>query len=80
VLLISAITSLLDLYAGGPAPPCLDAADANNDGRYNIVDPVAILQKVLGNPDVTIPPPYEEVGGDTGSSLGCDAFPVVTCP
>ncbi len=67
---------LLDyLFANGQAPPCLDAADANNDGRLNIVDPITIFQMVFGNAAVTIPAPFDSFGRDTGSSLGCATPP-----
>jgi hypothetical protein len=81
VTIADAVYILQDLFAGGPAPPCLDAADANNDGRYNVVDAVVVLQILFGNAAVSIPEPYLSIGSDTGSSLGCLTPPAaVNCP
>jgi hypothetical protein len=81
VTIADGIFILQDLFAGGPAPPCLDAADANNDGRYNLVDAIVIFQFLFGNPAVLIPEPYLEIGSDTDGSLGCATPPAtINCP
>jgi hypothetical protein len=78
VTIADAIFILTNLFAQGVVPPCLDAADANDDGRYDIVDAVTVLQVLFGNPMVVIPEPFENIGSDGGSSLGCDSPPDVT--
>lgn len=81
VTIADAIFVLDDLFAGGPSPPCAEAGDANNDGRYNLVDAIAIIQFLLGNLAVTIPAPLAELGTDSdGDALGCATLPAVTCP
>ena len=36
------------LFIGGEAPPCLDAADANDDGRINIADTIWLVSHLFG--------------------------------
>lgn len=79
VTLADGIFILQDLFGGGSAPPCADAADANNDARYNIVDAVTVFQYLFGNGNVSIPAPFFEVGSDSGGSLGCGTLPSVSC-
>lgn len=59
----------------GSTLPCLDAADANNDGTVNIADPICMLMELFSAP--CIPQPYPLCGPDTGTSLGCGWY---TCP
>ena len=54
---------------------CLDAADANDDGSVNIVDPVSILAWAFNG---ALPPPDpgpDECGTDpTDDDLGCETY------
>ena len=36
------------LTGQGPFPPCLDAGDANNDGRLDFADPIYMLSYLVG--------------------------------
>jgi hypothetical protein len=46
------------LFLGGPAPPCLAAANANGDGVLNITDGIYILNFLfLGGPPPAAPYP-----------------------
>ncbi|MBN1420570.1 MAG: IPT/TIG domain-containing protein [Planctomycetes bacterium] len=70
------IALLNHLFANGPAPPCADAADANDDGRMDIGDPIRILG-VLFSDEGPLPEPFEACGTDPTDDdpLGCDSFP-----
>ena len=60
------------LFRGGEPPPCRDAADANDDGRINLTDPVAILQ-VLFRGESALPEPFTAPGEDpTPDELDCE--------
>jgi hypothetical protein len=50
------------LMGGGQAPDCMLAADVNDDGIVNVVDP-AVLQDYLDEA-YTIPAPFPECGVD----------------
>jgi parallel beta-helix repeat protein len=66
-------------YLGGPPPPCMDAADVNDDSGEgsnaapNIADAIYFLSwRYLGGPP---PPPPSECGPDpTGDALDCASF------
>ena len=55
--------SLIYLFAGAPAPSCMDAADANDDGQVDIADPLWTLSTVFEGTH-TMPAPYPESGTD----------------
>ena len=63
------------LPLGQDPPSCLDAADAEDDGRINLRDPIYILGYLfLGGP--APPPPLGTCGPDrTADDLGCEASP-----
>ena len=61
--LSDAITILAYLFKNGPPSTCPDAADATDDGKIGIVDPIAILN-TLFTANMLIAPPYPEVGSD----------------
>ena len=72
------------LFLGGDAPPCLDAADADNSGKGapNITDAIFILNYLfLGTQSPPAPRPSAAVyaqtdcGTDTDDPIGCEAFP-----
>ncbi len=66
-----AIFALSYLFAAGPSPCCLDAADANDDGAVNIADGIFILQNIFAD-GPEIPPPNPDCGGDpTVDELEC---------
>jgi|GEM_PF-502610 len=70
-----AISLLGHLFLGGPAPPCRDAADANDDGAVDISDAIKILAHLFGGgaADVTLLQPWPEPGIDpTEDPLGCE--------
>jgi hypothetical protein len=70
-----AIFTLSYLFAFGPAPTCLDAADANDDGAVDLADGIYILQNLFAN-GPEIPPPFLDCGVDrTVDELGCSSFP-----
>jgi hypothetical protein len=68
------IVLLLDLFLGGEAPGCLDAADVDDSGSLNVTDAVHSLNHLfLGGPEP--PAPYPECGVDwTADALGCERF------
>ena len=60
------------LTGGGTMPPCLDAADVNDDGVVNLSDPIDLFEFLYqgSNPP---PAPYPVAGSDpTADGLGCD--------
>ena len=67
------------LFLGGDAPPCLDAADANDDGDINLSDAVYDLTYLFTG---GLPPakPFPRCGVDpTSDGLGCDSFRGCLC-
>jgi len=65
------------LFGGGPAAPCIDAIDINDDGMANVADIVTLLMWAFAM-GPTPPPPFVACGEDpTPDALGC-ATP--TCP
>jgi hypothetical protein len=70
---------LNELFRGGPATTCREAADANDDGQVNITDPVHVLGFQFRGSEPP-PPPYPlcapDVDGDGVSCLemqpGCE--------
>ena len=74
VLAVSPLLMERYLFAAGPAPSCLDAADANDDGTLDIADAIAILGHLFGNAG-PLPQPFAECGADeTEDELGCQSF------
>jgi hypothetical protein len=75
-----AILTLLFLFRGGGMPPCLEAADFDDDGRLQVTDAVAILQWLFF--DRAAPsspgPPGLPCGPDpptTPERMGCAEYP-----
>ncbi len=76
--LADAIFLLKSLFMGGQQPPCADAADVNDDGRHNLLDPIWIIQYLIGN--LTLPGPFTQPGDDpTDDALGCETPPKSNC-
>jgi choice-of-anchor C domain-containing protein len=73
--LSDAVLTLNRLFLGGPAPSCLDAADADDNGKIQITDAILTLNHLfLGGP--ALPEPFNSCGSDsTPDELGCAAFP-----
>jgi hypothetical protein len=75
VELNDAIHTLGYLFRGTEQPACFDAADANDDGRLNMADPISTLT-VLFLGHGTVPPPYPNAGEDpTDDAMGCSTGP-----
>lgn len=63
------------LWKEGPAPACLDAADANDDGAVTHEDVIRIYLAVKR--DTPLPPPYPEPGADpTPDGITCGEYTV----
>lgn len=75
-----AIYVLAYLFSSGPAPSCLQSADANDDDQINVGDPVSILGTLFsGGP--APPAPYPACGLDpTPGVLSCASFPPCGSP
>ena len=59
------------LFLGGPPPPCLDAADANDNGQLNLTDSLVIF-----NQGPFPPPGATNCGNEnTGDALTCCVHP-----
>ena len=69
--LADGIFVLQHLFQGGAAPPCEDAADADDDGRLNLLDAIWIFHYSIGNV-ASLPFPFFFLGIDpTTDTLGC---------
>jgi hypothetical protein len=52
---------------------CIDAADANDDGKVNLADAITILGYLFSGA-ASLPGPFAECGSDpTADTLGCEA-------
>lgn len=70
--LADVIYLLTFLFAHGPEPLCVKAADSNDDGSVDIADAIKVLGYLFGggNPPAA---PFAECGGDpTPDNLTCD--------
>ncbi len=73
-----AIYILMYLFQNGDKPPCLDAADGNDDGAVDISDPIRLLGHLFVS-EAPPPPPYGTIpaacGPDpTPDELKCAAY------
>ena len=73
-----AIASIEHLFPVGPAVPCEEQLDANDDGQVNIADPIYIRSWgfILG-PEP--PPPFPACGSDPTPDL-IDCISPPACP
>ena len=74
--LSDAIFILSYLFAAGSKPTCLDAADANDNGKVGLADAIKILGHVFNNQG-PLPEPFSECGIDpttANDDLDCAAF------
>jgi hypothetical protein len=70
--LTDAIALLAALFQGGRQPGCLEAADANDDGKLDITDVTAILGTLFLGAGPLPPPGPGGCGADpTPDGLGC---------
>ena len=75
VNLTDSVFLLRHLFAGGPAPVCLETADTNDDGALNLSDAVYLLNYLFAD---GAPPaePWSACGVDPAAgSLGCFLYP-----
>ena len=80
ITLADGVFLLTAFYLDGPEPPCLESADANADGRLNVVDAIFVLQHVFGNPGAdTLPPPWPTLGRAPAATFTCENPPPSTC-
>ena len=69
--IVDAIQTLRFLFEREGELLCLKAADSNDDGRLNVVDPIALVSELFGRGD-GLPEPFAECGSDpTEDALGC---------
>jgi len=69
------------LFVGGAEPPCLEAANANDDAELDLTDAIHVLRFLFLSGPPPLPPGPESCGPDpTGSpgALSCDAQ--ANCP
>ena len=72
VNLADAIFTATWLYSGGTAPSCMDAVDANDDGRLDISDPLyTLLYLFAGSAPPPIPFPLPGEDPTFLDNLGC---------
>ena len=63
------------LFLGGPEPPCLDAADVNDDGVLNITTAVFVFNWLfLGGPLPSAPGPATCGPDPTADDLDCASY------
>lgn len=76
VTISDAIRLLGHLFLGAAAPPCLEAADADDSGVVDLSDAVRILGYLfLGNPEPPAPGPIRCGVDPTMDDLGCATPP-----
>ena len=77
-----AIAVLGFLFKDAEAPPCVSAADTNDDGVVNIADAIALLAYLFVRGTEPFPEPFAVCGTDptpdpiscTTSTYGCAPF------
>jgi hypothetical protein len=74
------------LFSGGPEPPCLDAADADDNSFITMEDAVYLLDHLSQGGPPPPPPYYASPGGNgqcgfdgTADLLGCLYYPGANC-
>lgn len=73
--LTDAIQMFIALFRGGPQPQCQDAADANDDGTFNLSDPIYVLRLLFqGNWGRPYPSPTNKDFDPTGDRITCVCY------
>lgn len=68
------IYTLMFIFAQGPTPLCMAAADANNDSTINVADPIFMLQYLFLS-GASPPAPFPAPGPDPNpNGLSCNAW------
>jgi hypothetical protein len=66
------VFSLLALFLGEELPPCDDAADVDDNGKFDVTDPIYLLRFLFQGGSPVPPPGVQEIGPDpTPDPLGC---------
>ncbi len=74
VNLADGVSTLGFLFAGGRAPPCLDAADTDDSGQLDLADAVATFNYLFLGAAAPSAPGPEDCGADpTADALSCGA-------
>ena len=69
--LSDAVATVDYLFLGGPPAACLDAADANDDSRLDLADPIFCLDFLFRGGGAP-PPPFPVAGSDpTADEIPC---------
>lgn len=74
-----AVAGLGILFAGDPAPTCVDACDANDDGAFDIGDMIYILANLFSG-GAAIPAPAPGTCGVDPTADGLDCASFSPCP
>jgi hypothetical protein len=70
-----AVLTLLHLFQGGDEPPCVKAADADDEEGLNVTDVVFLLNFLFLKGE-RVPAPFPDCGWDmTIDELGCETYP-----
>jgi hypothetical protein len=77
--LSDSLAILRSLFLGDPAPGCLDAADADGDGRLSVADAISLLLHLFQGGPPPAPPGPADCGRDphppeSPRRLGCEAY------
>lgn len=70
------------MVTGTTEPECNDACDANDDGGFDISDPVTMLGFLFVIGTAPYPAPAHPICGEdpTGDALDCLTQPTTACP
>jgi len=72
ITLFDGVSILQNLFQGVSTLTCEDAADANDDGRLNLLDAMIVFQFLIGNLGPELPAPFTSIAPDaTSDALGC---------
>ena len=70
-----AVAVLRYLFNGGSTPSCQKSADADDDGRLTVADPIWIILHLFAGRQ-SLPPPFGDCGVDTTQDpLSCTDYP-----
>ena len=64
------------LFLGAVLPTCMDAADVNDDGAFDLSDGLYLLNRLfLGGPGIRAPGIFRCGLDPTEDNFGCEFFP-----